>query len=760
MQTADDRYAANMRLLRENPNPILQGMPEQLAQMPLTNLHLLPSGDGALYGQAWDCATQQWVALCNPQTPLAEAEVDAGHLYTPNAKVFCLIGLGMGYFAVALAKRLKPYQRLVIWDLDPCMYKAMLHAVDCTPFFDGQHRVDLIVGDAIIQNVEPWWLGLEAAEKLHILPPLRAGYTAQYHVKEYDALLEKTADMMRFHAVGLATWKAFGSCIGDNDLLNMPEYLQTPGYEHIGGLWKDKPAVCIAAGPSLQKNLRYLLPEEVRSKIAVITAGTTYALTQGMGLQPDIVTTIDFQRLNWTDQFQYVPLDADCSLVYLHSTYPQTVRRWPGPKFVAENSSDTVNWLRQYGDGKKSAAQVQTVAHLNLLVALEIGANPIILLGQDLSMPLDTHHAAGARAQDMAPNDAPAEAFVEVMGYDGKPAKTRHSFLSMKTVFERIIIEHPETTFLNCTEGGLALAGARNMPLLEALALIKSDTPAQSLRSRLAQSFCAYKPKILETLPADFRRLQGQVEDLAQFSRDVLRLAHLPQMPLKDHEYYACLSSDISTTQETQESLWIQNVGIHILAHEQALKDRQAAFGLFAIRHFGLLELLSAIPPDIGEHPSLEAQQRVNCDRLIAVARMIDELLPTVRYLLRTVGRRLDDVFTEGLPTSPRQIQRLCAKQHYSMALRVLRQDDALKNTLWIRLYAHLLYQTQQYEASCVLFGTRDDATAKVARMQKHIADDASAWRQAIPAYFPVERDYKHLMSLPDVGQSGDMIGA
>lgn len=758
--TADERYAANMHLLRNNPNPTLHSMPEQLAQMPLTNLHLLPSDDGALYGQAWDCITQQWVALCNPHTPLAEAEVDAGNLYTPNAKVFCLIGLGMGYFAVALAKRLKPYQRLVIWDLDPCMYKAMLHAVDCTPFFDGQHRVDLIVGDAILQNVEPWWLGLEAAEKLHILPPLRAGYTAQYHAKAYDALLEKTADMMRFHAVGLATWKAFGGCIGDNDLLNMPEYFQTPGYEHIGGLWKDKPAVCIAAGPSLQKNLRYLLPEDLRSKIALITAGTTYALTQGMGLQPDIVTTIDFQRLNWTDQFQYVPLDADCALVYLHSTYPQTVRRWPGPKFVAENSSDTVNWIRQYGDGKKSASQVQTVAHLNLLVALELGANPIILLGQDLSMPADAHHATGARAQDQSPNEAPIEAFVEMTGYDGKPVKTRHSFLSMKTVFERIIIEHPETTFLNCTEGGLALAGARNIPLVDALALIHTEAPAQSLRSRLAQSFHTYKPKILETLPADFRRLQGQVEDLAQFSRDVLRLAHFPQMPLKDHEYRACLSSDIATTQETQASLWIQNVGADILAHEQALKDRQTAFGLFAIRHFGLLELLSAIPPDIGEHPSLEAQQRVNCDRLIAVARMIDELLPTVQYLLRTVGRRLDDMFTEGLPTSPRQIQRLCAKQQYSMALRALSQDTGWDYILWTRLRAHLLYHTQQYTAACALWGQRDDACAKIARMRRHLARDAAAARRAIPAYFPRECESVSLMSLPAVGQSGEAIGA
>lgn len=735
MLTADARYAANLQLLVDSPNVALHAMPEQLAQMPLTNIHMHQAPDGAQFGQVWDCQTQQWIALCHPHAPLAEAETDATNLYTPHAKVFCLLGLGLGYFATALAKRLKPYQRLVIWEMDPGLYKAMLYAADCTPFFDGQHRVDLIVGDAILQNVEPWWLGLEAHEKLHILPPLRAGYTQQYCSKGYDALLEKTADMLRFHAVGLATWKAFGGCIGDNDLLNMPEYLQTPGYEHLHNLWQGKPAVCVAAGPSLQKNLRYLLPQAQRDKVALITAGTTYALVQGIGLEPDIVTTIDFQRLNWTDQFQYVPLDPQCTLVYLHSTYPQTVRRWPGPKFVAENASDTVNWLRQYGDGKKSAAQVQTVAHLNLLVALELGANPIILLGQDLAMPPDAHHAAGARAQDTAPQDAPTEAFVDAQDYMGHVVKTRHSFLSMKTVFERIIAEHPATTFLNCTEGGLALAGAQNMPLDVALASLPNATGGR-VRPRLATAAQAYQPKMLETLPGDLRRLRAQIDDLAQFSATVLALASQPPVVLTDAERAVAMTSDLLTDADVEASLWLQRIGTQILAQEVLIQERQVAFGVFAIRHFGLLELLSAIPPDLGPTPSLEAHQRVNCERLIAVARMIDELVPTVRHLLRTVQSRLDDVYTDGLPTSPLQMQRLMAKQHYGMVQRALTADPA-SSRAWYGLQAQLFYHTQQYAAACALYTTVGSTPQKVRRMQQHLSHDVSALREALVAYFP-----------------------
>jgi len=44
-------------------------------------------------------------------------------------------------------------------------------------------------------------------------------------------------------------------------------------------------------------------------------------------------------------------------------------------------------------------------------------------------------------------------------------------------VFERIIAEHPETTFINASEQGLRLAGAQHMPLDAALTLAIQGRP-------------------------------------------------------------------------------------------------------------------------------------------------------------------------------------------------------------------------------------------------------------------------------------------
>jgi len=678
---AESRYEANLALLGQK----MPQMVEQIRQFPLTNVQLMPTPTGKMYGHAWSVELQQWVPLCNGSDPEAEAEADCTAMYNRDIKVYCLLGMGLGYFTTALARRLRPHQRLVVFDLDPNLYKASLYATDFTPILTEGKRIDFVIGNDALQQVEQWWLSLGSMEKMHIAGPMRAGYTEHCFKAQYDTLLTKTIDMMRLHAVGLSTWKTFGSAIGDNDLLNMPEYFLNPGYEHLKDLWKDKPAVCVAAGPSLHKNLRLLLNPTYRDKVLVIAVGTVYAMLKSMGIHPDIVTTIDFQRLNWGDQFQDVPLDDAPPLVYLHSTYPQTVRRWPGPKFVAENASDTVSWFRQFAGGKKGAGQVQTVAHLNLLVAAELGANPIILLGQDLSMPPDTHHAAGARAQDLAPNEAPIDAFVVEKDCYGEQVQTRHSFLSMKTVFERIAQENPASVFLNCTEGGLPLQGLQNLPLepvLKGLPSPENGTQALQIFHRAvtqeALSYPGYIPDVLR------EGLAGLMADV-----DVLKAtAHEIDLSVK-------LQDDPLTNPEIRQ---------HILAQEAEIQSRQPAFGLFAIRNFGFLELLSEVPPLCAEEGDALAKDTYNCERLVRIAALIREELPAVQRLLRITNRRIEAIreAKEGSVKNLEDVCRLIAQQLYLPALdalwHVARKDDPVANLAILdQLRGRIAYQRQEY---------------------------------------------------------------
>lgn len=735
MMTADEQYAANMAFLVQHPTELLRQLPAQLAQVVSTNIQVVTTESGAVIGAAWEPSTQQWVGLCDAGDPAGQAERDVEAVYSPQIKVFTLLGMGMGYAAVALARRLRPYQRLSVWEVSSVAYKAMFSAVDVTPLFSDK-RVQLFVGPDLVPHLEPYWLSLDVSEKLGIGMPLRSGYTAQSQAAVYDTLLEKTMDMLRHHMVGLSTWRQFGACIGDNDLENLPEYCVTPGYEHLAGLWKDRPAVCIAAGPSLQKNLRVLLNPDVRESVAVITAGTTFALLQGLHLAPDVVTTIDFQRLNWTDQFRSIPLDPACALVYLHSTYPQTVRRWPGPIFVAENDSNVTRWLRQFGSGKSQASQVQTVAHLNLLVALMMGARPICLLGQDLAMPLTQHHAAGARAQDQAPCEVPPEAFVSMADYRGQPIATRHSFLSMRTVFERIAAAHPDRQILNCTEGGLALAGIPNMPLTEALAPFRGQHGSGTLRGALRQVWQGYTPSISEALVPALTALRAQVEELLDVFCPAVARCQAERLlwdrdPEGDMPQYDGLGDKAVAA---------------MVALEPTLGRLQAAFDLFVIRDFRIVETLGAVPTDERYITDQAVAQRCTCDRLAAVATVIAENGATVRRLLRVVSQRLDSVVAGPVAQGPETVYRWGVRQEYATLGRWLTSKQALngigvEERQRLRLWGQYLEHTQQYAAALAVYESWGLVPSHVARIKAHLAQYGADVRAAMPAYFDTHAD-------------------
>ena len=749
--TADEQYAANMALLVQHPSEDLRRMPEQLATVPLTNVQLIPNARGNIVGGAWSVAQQQWIGLCDGEDPIGQAERAVEAIYASQTRVFTICGMGLGYAAAALARRLKPYQRLSIWELSPSLYKAMFYCLDVTPLF-SEKRVHFFVGPDAAQHVEGHWLTLETQEKLGIAMPLVGEYALQVDKAGYEAVFEKTSDMLRHHMVGLSTWKIFGKDIGDNDLRNLPEYFTSPGYEHLEGLWQGRPAVCVAAGPSLQKNLRQLLPPDVRDRVALITSGTTYALVQGLHLCPDIVTTIDFQRLNWTDQFQHVPFDPDCPLVYLHSTYPQTVRRWPGPKFVAENASDTVQFFRRFGEGKKHAAQIQTVAHLNLLVALMMGASPILLLGQDLSMPPAQHHAAGARAQDQAPAEVPPEAFMTMADYTGQPTATRHSFLSMKTVFERIAADNPSRMILNCTEGGLALAGIPNVSLANALTMYLPQVKASrgELRTAVKRTWQGYTPTISEEVLPALATLQAEAKTLATIWAPGVLQWQRQRDRWEDRDPEADMLHD---------GLGDAAVAA-ILATQGMLAACNAAFGLFVIRHFGLVELMATLPPGEEWMTDMRVQERYTADRLVATARLVLEVADDVHVALHEAAQRMADVVASAQHALRRKdILGLLARQQYGVVARWLTTGKAMEEVTglpWsqidaVRLQGQVQYHTQQYEAALATLEPWGLAPAHTGRMRRHMAQHAADIRLALPAYFE-QQTTQSLPMLPSGG--------
>lgn len=676
-------------LYRKNLEAIRSKSPEtaeQFDKLVMTNINLVPTRSGNLSGAVWDVEKQAWVQLANLEDPKAEAVNDVKSIYTPNSKIFVLIGFGLGYLAVEFAKLLRPYQRMAIFEHSPSVFKAAMHCVDISEVL-GDKRIDTFIGDNLEVNVEQWFLGLQSHEKFHIAAPIRSGFTLMADTKYYDNLVGRTIDMLRYHAVGLATWQQFGAHIGDNDINNIPEYFASPGINELKGIWEGKPAICVAAGPSLKKNLHYLMDPEVRKRCVVLCVGTVYGLLRSMGIVPDIVTSIDFQRLNWTDQFRLFPQDRRTALVYLHSVYPQVPRRWPGPKFVARNSSDTTEWLYQFDEHKASAGQVQTVAHLNVVVALEMGANPIILLGQDLSMPPNEHHAPGAMAQDTTPEQAP-DACVNAEDIYGNHVSTRHSFLSMRTVFTQIFRGSPQTQFINATEGGLHIDGSVDMPMARVVHdYILPANVDQSSSQFIHDVFHNYKPK------AKWGEFLKEVDDVLSNLQSMYDVSRRIMDLLIDNQ--------------------VGRIPVEMIKEaETAFSKHGLAMALVCVRRFDVVQCVSEIVPN-GDGVTEEDLYKFSQNRIVTIARAIVDEYKNIERNIRTMKNRVIDLmemFTGGV-TEPsyRKALRYLARQsylpmEYMLGNMLSEMNDSLyiRNDmkLFLKLQARLSYHMQEYHTT------------------------------------------------------------
>lgn len=712
MPTPDERYAANLHFLQQR-DPHLAA---QLAALPLTNLQLFPAASGALTGAIWDVHLQGWVPLTVQDDPLAEAHRDAAAMYQPAVRVHFLAGFGLGYFTEAFIARMQPWQRLAVVETIPQLFKAALYAIDLAPMI--AKNVHFIIGDAVRPAIEQWFLSFQVEDKLAIGPLMRGGYTSVFHKADYDALTEYAAEFVRYHLIGLATWEQFGPDIGRNDLDNLPEFFALPGYNRLAGIWQDKPAVCIAAGPSLRKNLHLLCDPAFRSRVCVITVGTCYALLAALGITPDIVTTIDFQRLNWTDQFQHVPLDDDVPLVYLHSTYCQTVRRWPGPRFLAVSGSDTTAFLQQFLlDEKAGAERTQTVAHLSLLVAYTIGANPILLLGQDLAHTDTEHHAVGARAQDSTVSQA-QDSYFQVPGYDGQPVWTRHSYASMRTVFQQLIASKPQQKVINCTEGGMPLDGAPNRPLRELVEEISLLTvpSGPTVHEQAAQIAAAYAPHYKhDSLFEHMEQLTTHTATIAQWCRDMATWG---------------AAYDAATDDAERVTLRQQ-----ILASETVLHGYRPAMSLYCIRSFASVRLMADIPLDAQGHLRQgDDLAEYNVQRMRQLAALFTPLITGVQHDVHLAMRRLEMMLHDH---SEAQWQRMVALQCYATAQQVLASTAVQYG--WrpeeIALAAQIAAARQQYTTALALALYMRTTPKKVARWQRREADFAATCGRLQQAY-------------------------
>lgn len=224
-------------------------------------------------------------------------------------------------------------------------------------------------------------------------------------------------------------------------------------------VYKNIPAVIVASGPSLSKNIAYLKA----FKGLNFTCGRSVSAVSKIGVEPDFVVSLDPQDVTYDTLLEKG--DNDYPLIVRTESSNKVVRHNKGKQYFID---DPVKLSKSIiGLDIESLSIGGSVATMACSIAHYMGCNPIIFIGQDLAYTDKKVHDEACRLEDEKAIDETNITIRRIKGFDGQEVLSSVVFLTFKDWIEKFIQQHSETVFINATEGGAFIEGAMHRPFKE-----------------------------------------------------------------------------------------------------------------------------------------------------------------------------------------------------------------------------------------------------------------------------------------------------
>lgn len=225
------------------------------------------------------------------------------------------------------------------------------------------------------------------------------------------------------------------------------------------------PAVLVAAGPSLDKNVTQL--KCIKNKAFIMAVDTALNTVLENGIVPDMTMSIDSRKplvLFKNDKFKDIPIalsmNSNKDIVKLNTSkhFYEIDEGGYLKKLLEVNGKDSI----QLPTGGSVATSALALLH-------EMGFKTIILVGQDLAYPGGVEHTAAAYGKGNDNVDTKKKDYIEVEDNYGNMVLTEANMNIYRKWIENYIGAYSDLTVINATEGGAKIAGTEFISLHEAI---------------------------------------------------------------------------------------------------------------------------------------------------------------------------------------------------------------------------------------------------------------------------------------------------
>jgi hypothetical protein len=459
-----ERLSANQEAIRRHPDLLtrLSGHREGKAG---TDYQVAPSrrGDLALVVAGADGRRFTYHSAYDPVRE-AEQQVAAGLTNEPTHVM--VLGFGLGYAVEAVLRSLPVAggaKRVLVVEPDVGVVETALASRDLTSMLRDS-RVDWCVGMTPDEVGDRWNQSLDwtALEGLAIIdhPPSRARFGPYF-----TRLIEKVRYLCHRSKGNLVTLMHAGFEFHANYFANLRPALELPGVGRLFDRFTGVPAVVVAAGPSLDRNIHLLA--EVKDRYLIIATDTALRQLVARGIRPHLVVAADPSYENSLD-FVGVEDETEVVLAVEPMTHPDILEGFHGPKMVMTFGGGLLNLVQPHREAIGTLVCWGSIATTAFDLARRCGCDPIVFVGLDLSFQDGRLYARGSYSDDVffdrvhhltsveheTADYIATRGTVKIQRADGSVLYTDQNMNLYRGWFEDQF-QQSRQTIINATEGGV-----------------------------------------------------------------------------------------------------------------------------------------------------------------------------------------------------------------------------------------------------------------------------------------------------------------
>ena len=326
--------------------------------------------------------------------PFRVAELDIKNRKIRLGDVAVFLGFGLGYEVYEYINKF-PHARVMIIEGDVELLKTAFSAVKYTDLLSSPN-VHFVGGPNIRESYPYIFNFLNMSVNIHYLKainileqPICYYGNREYYSSALQLLKEGIQQVLLLYGNDPQD-----SLLGIKyTLRNIPTIIDNPGILELENIFKGKPGIVVASGPSLNKNMHLL--KDIREKAVICAADGSVKILKNNNLPPAHMVTSLERVIQTSYLFEgLTPEDVkDSYLAACPVVVPETYANFPGDKIIVYRNFATFDWLNI----KRGILDIGPSAGNMAFKVLEyLGCDPIILIGQDLAVTDDLQtHAEG-----------------------------------------------------------------------------------------------------------------------------------------------------------------------------------------------------------------------------------------------------------------------------------------------------------------------------------------------------------------------------